>query len=96
MCCPGEHSNWLEEGEIDKQFKKYLSVGHIRYSKSPRDAPILLVKENECSWQMRINYLYLNKKITKNVYPLSRVFDLSFAWSSILYTQIYIARDYFS
>ena len=61
MCCSSEHSSWLEEDEITKQFKEYVSMGHICYSKSPRDAPILLVKEKECSWQMCINYLYLNK-----------------------------------
>ena len=66
----------LEEDEIAKQLKEYLSMGHIRYSKSPWGAPVLLVKKKEGSWRMCINYRRLNKMTIKNAYPLPRADDL--------------------
>ena len=33
----------LEEDEIAKQLKEYLSMGHITYSKSPWGVPVLVV-----------------------------------------------------
>ena len=67
----------LEEGEIAKQLKEYLSMGHIRYSKSPWGAPVLLVKKKEGSWRMCITYRCLNKMTIKNAYLLPRADDLN-------------------
>ena len=50
----------LKEDEIAKQLKEYLRMGHIRYSKSPWGAPVLLGKKMEGSWRMCINYHRLN------------------------------------
>ena len=51
-------------------------MGHIRYSKSPWGALVLLVKKKEGSWRMCINYHHLNKMTIKNAYPLPQVDDL--------------------
>ena len=59
----------LEEDEITKQIKEYLSMGHIRYCKSPWGTLAHLVKK-EASWRMCINYRRLNKMTIKNVYML--------------------------
>ena len=40
----------LEEDEIAKQLKEYVSMGHIRYSKSPWGVPVVLAKKKEGSW----------------------------------------------
>ena len=66
----------LEEEEIARQLKEYLSMGHIRVSKSPWGAPVLLVKKKEGSWRMCINYRRLNKMTIRNAYPLPRADDL--------------------
>ena len=66
----------LEEKEIAKQLKEYLSMGRIKVSKSPWGAPVLLVKKKEGSWRMCINYRHLNKMTIRNVYPLPRANDL--------------------
>ena len=49
---------------------------HIRVSKSPWGASILLVTKKEGSWHMCINYRRLNKFIIKNAYTLPRANDL--------------------
>ena len=76
MSIPPYQLSQLEEDEIAKQLKEYLSMGHIRYSKSPWGALVLLVKKKEGSWRMCINYCRLNKMTIKNAYPLPRADDL--------------------
>ncbi len=65
-----------EEDEIASQLKEYLSMGHIRQSKSPWGAPVLLVKKKDGTWRMCVNYRRLNKVTIKNSYPLPRADDL--------------------
>ncbi|GJU10611.1 putative reverse transcriptase domain-containing protein, partial [Tanacetum coccineum] len=62
--------------ELSGQLKKLQDKGFIRPSSSPWGAPILLVKKNDGSFRMCIDYRELNKLIVKNRYPLSRIDDL--------------------
>jgi hypothetical protein len=66
----------LEEDEIATQLKDYLRMGHIRHSKSPWGAPVILVKKKDGTWRMCVNYRRLNKLTIKNSYPLPRADDL--------------------
>ena len=62
----------IEEDEIATQLKDYLRMGHIRHSKSPWGAPVILVKKKDGTWRMCVNYRRLNKMTIRNSYPLPR------------------------
>jgi hypothetical protein len=51
-------------------------MGHIRYSKSPWGAPVILAKKKDGTWRMCVNYKGLNKLTIRNSYPLPRSDDL--------------------
>ena len=76
MSIPPYRLSRLEEEEIARQLKDYLSMGHIRVSKSPWGAPVLLVKKKAGSWRMCLNYRRLNKMTIRNAYPLPRANNL--------------------
>lgn len=51
-------------------------MGHIRPSKSPFVSSIVLVKKKDGTLRMCINYRALNKRTTKNRYPIPRINEL--------------------
>ncbi|GKE85480.1 putative reverse transcriptase domain-containing protein, partial [Tanacetum coccineum] len=65
-----------EMQELSTQLQELSNRGFIRPSSSPCGAPVLFVKEKDCSFQMCIDYRELNKLIVKNRYPLLRIDDL--------------------
>jgi len=62
--------------EVKKQIHDLLSKGFIRLSTSPLGAPVFLVKKNDGSHRLCIDYRELNKVTIKNKYPLPKIHDL--------------------
>jgi len=62
--------------ELKSQIEELLGKQFIRPSTSPWGAPVLLVKKNDESLRLCVDYRQLNKMTIKNKYPLSRIDDL--------------------
>ena len=62
--------------ELKLQLKYLLDKGFIHPSISPWGAPVLLIKKNDGTLRMCIDYRQLNKFTIKNKYPLPRIDDL--------------------
>ncbi|MCO5586070.1 hypothetical protein L7F22_040009 [Adiantum nelumboides] len=67
--------SYSESQEIQRQLEDLLDKGHIRLSKSPFRAPVLLVKKDG-SMRICIDYRALNKQTIKNKFPLPRIDEL--------------------
>jgi len=63
-------------GELKKQLEELLEKQFIRPSVSPWGAPVLLVKKNDGSMRLCVDYRQLNKVTIKNRYTLPRIDDL--------------------
>ncbi|XP_072093104.1 transposon Tf2-1 polyprotein isoform X4 [Arachis hypogaea] len=66
----------LEMAELKAQLEDLLGKHFIRPSVSPWGAPVLLVKKNDGSMRLCVDYRQLNKITVKNKYPLPRIDDL--------------------
>ena len=62
--------------EIEKMIKELLELGYIRPSSSPFASSVVLVKKNDGTLRMCIDYGALNKKTIKNRYPILRIDEL--------------------
>ncbi|XP_058733135.1 uncharacterized protein LOC131604728 [Vicia villosa] len=65
-----------ELAELKAQIGELMDKKFIRPSVSPWGAPVLLVKKEDGSMRLCIDYRQLNKVTIKNKYPLSRIDDL--------------------
>ena len=66
----------LENEEIKPQIQELLLKGHIRPSSSPCGSPIMLVQKKDGTWQLCIDYRFLNKVTVQNRYPIPQIDDL--------------------
>nr|GEW79835.1 reverse transcriptase domain-containing protein [Tanacetum cinerariifolium] len=81
--------------ELSKQLKELFEKGFIQLSSSPWGAPVLFVKNKDCSFRMSIDYLELNKLTIKNKYPLPRIDDLFDQLQGLsVYSKIDLRSDY--
>ncbi|GAU17014.1 hypothetical protein TSUD_37720 [Trifolium subterraneum] len=61
---------------IDKMVQDMLSQGIIQHSNSPFASPIVLVRKNDGSWRLCVNYRKLNKATIKDIFPIPLIEDL--------------------
>ena len=66
----------MEMLELKKQIQELEDLGFIWPSTSSWGAPMLLVKNNDGSIWLYIDYRELNKVTIKNKYPLPQIDDL--------------------
>jgi hypothetical protein len=62
--------------EIEKAIKELLDMRHIRPSSNPFSSSVVLVKKNDGTMHMCIEFRELNKKTIKNRYPIPRIDEL--------------------
>jgi hypothetical protein len=74
--------------EIEKTIKELLEMGHIRPSSSPFASSVVLVKKEDGTMSMCIDYRALNKKTIKNRYPISRIDELLYE----LHKDVYFSK----
>ncbi|KAD1976350.1 hypothetical protein E3N88_42078 [Mikania micrantha] len=66
----------LTNAEIEKQVQALLVDGLIQPSTSPYSSPVLLVKKNDNSWRMCVDYRALNKITVSDKYPIPNINEL--------------------
>ena len=66
----------VQKDEIERLVTDMKATGIIRDSRSPFASPIVLVKKNDGSWRLCIDYRQLNKLTIKDTFPIPLVEEL--------------------
>ena len=66
----------MDNEEIKFQILELIQKGHIRPNSSPCGSPIVLVQKKYGTWQLCIDYQYLNKIRAWNRYPIPQIDDI--------------------
>lgn len=59
-----------QKNEIDKQIKELLDSDLIQNNHNPYASLVLLIKKEDNSWHMYIDYKQLNNQTIKDKYPI--------------------------
>ena len=63
-------------GEIEEAIKELLDLGLIRPSSIPYASSVVMVKKNDGTLRMHIDFRALKNKEVKNRYPIPRIDEL--------------------
>lgn len=61
---------------VDKLVNEMLNQGIIQYSNSPFASPTVLVRKNDGSWRLCVDYGRLNQSTIKDYFPIPLIDDL--------------------
>jgi hypothetical protein len=74
-----------EEKELEELITDYLKKGIIRKSKSPWNAPCVLVKKKNGKLRLCVDYRKLNEVTKKDKYPMPIIEDILFSFGKAAY-----------
>jgi hypothetical protein len=61
---------------VEKMIQEMLDSGTIQHSHNPFTSPIVLIKKNDGSWRLCIDYRALNKLTMKDKFPIPLIDEL--------------------
>jgi hypothetical protein len=81
--------------EIEKEIKDLLAMGHIRPINNPFASSVVLVLKKDGTMRMCIDYLDLNNKTIKNIYPIPCIDKLmDELHGAFFFSNIYLCSGY--
>ncbi|KAD2393104.1 hypothetical protein E3N88_40081 [Mikania micrantha] len=85
----------IQKTEIERQVRDLLSLGMIRPSQSAYSSPAILVRKNDNSWRMCVDYRALNNARVPDKYPIPVVEELlDELYGSLFFTKLDLKSGY--